>query len=165
MIHSQLTALTLITALGCGVIAGVFYAFSTFVMKALARLPAAQGAAAMQSINIAAVNPWFMTPFVGTAGASLLLLASTLFRWAEPKSAYMLTGGLLYAVGTFGVTLRFSVPLNDRLAKLDPTSSEAADFWPRYVSLWTAWNHVRAVAAWAATALLFIALSAAAVPR
>jgi uncharacterized membrane protein len=29
-----------VAALGCGVMTGVFFAFSTFVMKALARLPA-----------------------------------------------------------------------------------------------------------------------------
>ena len=42
---------TLATTLGCGLNAGVFFAFSTFVMPALKRLPAAQGIAAMQSIN------------------------------------------------------------------------------------------------------------------
>jgi len=36
-------------------------------MRALARLPAAHGIAAMQSINIAVVNPWFMTVFMGTS--------------------------------------------------------------------------------------------------
>jgi uncharacterized membrane protein len=51
IIDGLLYTLTLITALGCGLAAGVFYAFSTFVMKALARLPAAQGFAAMQSIS------------------------------------------------------------------------------------------------------------------
>ena len=33
-----LVALTLVSALGCGLIAGVFFAFSAFVMKALSRL-------------------------------------------------------------------------------------------------------------------------------
>ena len=47
-----LFALTLFAALGCGLIAGVFFAFSTFVMKALARLPSGEGMAAMQSINV-----------------------------------------------------------------------------------------------------------------
>jgi uncharacterized membrane protein len=35
-----LFALTLLGVLGCGIIAGVFFAFSAFVMKALGRLPA-----------------------------------------------------------------------------------------------------------------------------
>lgn len=50
-------AVTLIAALGCGLVAGVFFAFSSFVMPALKRLPPAQGISAMQSINRLAVAP------------------------------------------------------------------------------------------------------------
>lgn len=63
-------ALKLLPALGCGLVAGVFFAFSTFVMSALARLQPAQGIAAMQSINITAINPLFMMAIFGTAGAA-----------------------------------------------------------------------------------------------
>jgi uncharacterized membrane protein len=52
-----LTGLTMITALGCGLSAGALFAFSSFVMPALARLPASQGIAAMQTINVQAVTP------------------------------------------------------------------------------------------------------------
>jgi hypothetical protein len=52
--------LAALTALGCGLNAGVFFAFSSFVMKALARLQPAQGIVAMQSINLMAVTPAFM---------------------------------------------------------------------------------------------------------
>ena len=52
-----LAALTVVAALGCGLNAGVFFAFSSFVMKALARLQPALGIAAMQSINLVAVTP------------------------------------------------------------------------------------------------------------
>ena len=48
--------LSLFAALGCAMMSGVFFAFSTFVMKALARLPAEQGVAAMQAINVAAAT-------------------------------------------------------------------------------------------------------------
>ena len=72
---SILYAATLVTALGCGLVAGVFFAFSTFVMAALKRLPAAEGIAAMQSINILAVTPIFMTTLFGTAVACLGLAA------------------------------------------------------------------------------------------
>lgn len=44
--------MTITAALGCGLIAGVFFAFSTFVMKGLARIPTEAGVAAMQSINV-----------------------------------------------------------------------------------------------------------------
>jgi uncharacterized membrane protein len=56
-----MVVVTMVCALGCGVNAGVFFAFSSFVMHALSRLPPTQGMAAMQSINVVAVTPVFMT--------------------------------------------------------------------------------------------------------
>jgi uncharacterized membrane protein len=55
MIDHLLFALKIVSAFGCALIAGVFFAFSTFVMSALARLQPAMGIAAMQSINIKAI--------------------------------------------------------------------------------------------------------------
>jgi hypothetical protein len=43
-----------------------------------------------------------------------------------------------------------NVPLNDKLAAVDPTSANAGLTWANYLKTWTAWNHVRAVAALAA---------------
>ena len=63
MIDGFLAVLTLISAVGAGLLAGFFFAFSTCVMKALARLPPAQGIAAMQSINVTVINPVFMMAF------------------------------------------------------------------------------------------------------
>ncbi|MGD9741821.1 MAG: hypothetical protein AB7V53_04220, partial [Dongiaceae bacterium] len=57
--ETLLPVLTFLSALGAGLIAGLFFAFSSFVMAALARLPADQGVAAMQSINTAVLNPVF----------------------------------------------------------------------------------------------------------
>jgi uncharacterized membrane protein len=71
-----LFGLKLVTALGCGLVGGVFFAFSTFVMRALARLQPKEGIAAMQSINITVINPWFMTALFGTAIAGLFLSIS-----------------------------------------------------------------------------------------
>jgi uncharacterized membrane protein len=65
---------------------------------------------------------------------------------------------LLYLLGTVLVTMVFNVPRNDALAGLDPNSGEAASLWVRYVAEWTAWNHVRMVAALAATAAFILAL-------
>jgi uncharacterized membrane protein len=42
---------TLVAALGSGLMAGLFFAFSVSVMKTLARLPSGEGIAAMQCIN------------------------------------------------------------------------------------------------------------------
>ncbi|WP_382322926.1 DUF1772 domain-containing protein [Hydrogenophaga sp. UC242_50] len=140
--------LALLTALGAATVGGVFYGFSTFVMKALAQLPAAQGVAAMQRINIVVINPWFMGAFMGT----LLLSIACVVVAVMAGSAALLAGGLLYALGTFGVTMAFNVPRNNRLARLEAASSDAAAYWPTYVREWTRWNHVRTAAALVAAA-------------
>jgi uncharacterized membrane protein len=137
MIDKVLFVLTLLSALGCGLIAGVFFAFSTFVMKALSRLPAAQGIAAMQSINVAVITPSFMAVFLGTAAACLLLIGFSFSMWQRPGTAYLLAGGLLYLVGTILVTAVFNVPRNDALAVADPQNADSAALWASYVSVWT----------------------------
>lgn len=158
MTNSFLVVLTLVSALGCGLIAGVFFAFSSFVMKSLARLPAPQGIAAMQSINIVAITPWFMTALFGTAAACVIILVSALMSLHRPGSGYLVTGALLYLCGTVLVTIVFNVPRNNALAAIDPASSGAALFWARYVDGWSAWNHVRTSASLVAAASLTIAL-------
>src|SRR6201986_1954948 len=96
MMNGPLFLLTLLAALGCGVIAGVFFAFSSFVMKGLARVPSAQGIASMQSVNYAAVTPSFMTALFGTAAAFLALIVCSVLSWHQPYAGYLLAGGLLY---------------------------------------------------------------------
>jgi len=150
--------LMLVAALGCGLVAGVFFAFSTFVMPALERLQPPQGIAAMQSINITAINPLFITAIFGTAVACIILAVSSVLRWNQPGAVYLLIGSLLYLVGTVLVTIAFNVPLNDALAIADPNSTDGATLWARYLTNWTLWNHVRTVAGLAAAASLTIAL-------
>jgi uncharacterized membrane protein len=154
---NYLLTLKLVATLGCGLIAGVFFAFSTFAIDALAQQPPAQGIAAMQSINITVINPWFMTAFLGTAVICLFLVVSSLLKWHQPDTIYLFVGSLLYLVGTIGVTIAFNVPLNDALAKVDPSSSDGANFWTNYLRDWTMWNHLRTVTALAAAALFAIA--------
>ncbi len=159
MVEHMLYLLTLLSALGCGLIAGVFFAFSTFVMGALARLPPAHGVAAMQSINIVVLRPRFMAAFFGTAAACLLVALSSAWRWPDPAAILRLIGGALYLAGTIGVTIAANVPWNDALAAVEADDAESRALWKRYVSRWTAWNHVRTVAALAAAATLTIALA------
>lgn len=146
--------LTLLTALGCGLVAGVFFAFSTFVMNALARLQPKEGIAAMQSINITAINPLFMLALFGTAVACIFLAVSSVLKWHQPGAAYLLVGSLLYLIGTVLVTIAFNVPLNDALAIAKPDSTEGANLWAKYLTNWTFWNHVRTIAALAAALTL-----------
>jgi uncharacterized membrane protein len=127
-------------------------------MNALARLPPAQGIAAMQSINVAVINPLFMAAFLGTAAACALLAVSSLLRWHKPGASYLLAGSLLYLAGTFLVTIVCNVPRNDALAAVDPASADGASRWAGYIASWTAWNHVRTAAALAAAVSHTIAL-------
>jgi uncharacterized membrane protein len=158
MLDRYLFSLIFTAAIGCGLIAGVFFAFSTFVMPALARLQPTQGIAAMQSINITAINPLFMLALFGTAVICLFLGVFALLKWHQPSSIYLLVGSLLYLIGTILVTMVFNVPLNDALAAVKPDSPEGAELWTKYLANWTLWNHVRTIAALAAAGLLTIAL-------
>jgi uncharacterized membrane protein len=154
-----LLLLAFLAALGCGVAAGVFFAFSAFVMRALDRLPAPQAIAAMQAINVSAITPAFMTVLFGTALACGALIVSSLFTWDESSAAYLLAGGALYLICAIGTTAVYHVPRNEALASVDPRGVEAEDSWSRYHSGWTAWNHLRFAGALAASAALTIALS------
>jgi uncharacterized membrane protein len=151
-----LFALTFLTALGCGIVGGIFYGFSSFVMKALARIAPEQGVAAMNSINVVVINPSFMLPFMGTAVACLALAAGSFLWWQQLSGKLVLLAALLYVVGCFGLTMVVNQPLNLKLAALQP--AEALAFWPRYVQMWTMWNHVRTVAPLLSTALFIAAL-------
>lgn len=156
-----LRALTFACALGAGLIAGTFFAFSAFVMKALRQLPVAHGIAAMQSINVVVLNPWFLSVFVGTALGSLALVISDFFVASRSGHFFASIGGAFYLLGTFMVTAGLNVPLNDALAKLDPANAKASDVWNAYVLKWSAWNHVRTIAALIACALFIAAIRAA----
>ncbi|MBQ4901204.1 DUF1772 domain-containing protein [Paenibacillus sp. Marseille-P2973] len=150
--------LTYVTALGSGLIAGIFFAFSTFVMVALARLPAAQGIAAMQSINTTILQTFFSFVFMGTALTSLVLAGVSLYRFDTPGAIYLLIGSLLYFVGAFLATIVFNVPLNNALAAVNPDSAKGAEVWQHYLSRWVAWNHVRTIASLASLAAFILAL-------
>ena len=153
-----LVALTVVTALGCGLNAGVFFAFSSFVMKALARLQPAQGIAAMQSINAVAVTPAFMAALFGTAAASIALGGWALVDWDDAFGPWLLAGSACYLLGTIGPTITYHVPRNNALAALPPQRPEAAGRWARYVAEWTRWNHLRAAASLAAAVLFTLGL-------
>lgn len=149
--------LTILAALGSGLIAGVFFAFSTSVMKALGRLPSADGMAAMQWINIVIINPLFLGVFLGTAVICAGLAILSFFRW-ERGAVFLLTGAVLYLIGSGAVTMVLNVPLNNALATATPTGPQRADLWKNYLANWTFWNHVRAAASLGAAAAFTIGL-------
>ncbi|QIF01117.1 anthrone oxygenase family protein [Roseimicrobium sp. ORNL1] len=156
---SLLYTTTFIAALGSGLVAGIFFAFSTFIMKALGKLPPEKGIAAMQSINVVIINPWFIPLFIGTA---LLCVFMTVLAFVQrPPSAmtWLLAGSVLYFVGSFVFTMIFNVPRNNALDAVDAASAEGAKLWADYLVTWTFWNHVRTVASSGAMASFIAALN------
>lgn len=148
------------SAIGCGLIAGLYFAFSAFVMTALGRIDQAAGIAAMNAINVDIVRSLFMPLFFGTTLSCAVLAVFGGLRWPEPCAIAMVCGGVLYVVGMFVVTVVFNVPLNDQLAAVDPADRAAGLVWTRYLTDWTFWNHVRTLASTAATALFVAAIAA-----
>lgn len=152
------SALVVLTALGTGLVGGVFFAFSNFVMAGLARVPAPGGIAAMNAINVTVINPLFMTALFGSGLLCLVLGAYALFNWNMEGALLLLAGAVLYFVGNVVVTMVFNVPLNNALAAVDPASAEGAALWTRYLSEWVMWNTVRTVTALAAMLAFILAL-------
>lgn len=144
--------------LGSALIGGVFFAFSSFVMKALTRVPAVEGIAAMQSINVVVINPSFLSVFMGTAVLSLVMAGLALTGWDRPSAFFFLGGAICYFAGTFLVTVLGNVPLNDQLAAVSATDAAARGVWENYLGRWTMWNHVRAAAAMVAALLYSLGL-------
>ena len=158
MLERSSLILTFTGAIGAGLVGGIFFAFSTFVMAALGRLPPQQGVDAMNAINVTVINPAFMAAFMGTALICLVLAVGAAFRLGQAGSLPILVASLVYLVGCFGVTMVCNVPLNDRLAAVGP--GEAASLWALYLRDWTLWNHVRTVAPVLSAALFTLALRA-----
>jgi uncharacterized membrane protein len=151
---------TFVAALGAGIMGGLFFIFSNTVMAAFGKLPAPNGIAAMNSINLTILNGTFLSMFMGTALISAVLLVCSLVGWMPSGGALALAGSLVYLVGILGVTMVFNVPMNDALAAVQPDSAAAASLWQDYLSRWTMWNHVRTIAGIGASALFILALAA-----
>ncbi|WP_433269854.1 DUF1772 domain-containing protein [Actinosynnema sp. CS-041913] len=125
--------LTIIAALGCGLMAGVFFAFSAMVMPGLRRATPAEGIAAMRAINIAVVNPAFVGVFLGTAAVSVAAaFGGTTAGWV---------GAALYVLGGIVLTAAYHIPRNNALEQ-----QGTPEYWTRYLREWVPANHVRAIA-------------------
>ena len=148
-----------LAVLGSAIVGGIFFAFSSFVMKALERVPSSEGIAAMQSINVVVINPSFLGVFMGTALLSLGMGGLALAAWDHPSAPFLLAGAILYLVGTFLVTALGNVPLNNELAAVSASQAAAAQLWDHYLERWTMLNHVRTGAAILATLLFSMALT------
>ena len=153
-----MTAATFLAALGSGLMAGLFFAFSTSVMSALGRISPPAGISAMQSVNVTILNPVFFAVFFGTALLSVVLIVGALAGRSDMSMIALLAGSVLYLAGCMAVTMVFNVPLNNALAAVAAESAEGTAISSRYLAEWVPWNHVRTVACLASCAAFIQAL-------
>lgn len=142
---------------GAGVVTGLLFAFSNFVMSSLADLPNDKGMYAMQRINENILNPIFFVFFLGTPVLCLLIIGLAVLESATSSRSLLLVGAFGYLAGPFGITLLFNVPLNNRLAQAE--AGEADGLWPSYQQRWQRWNHIRTYIGILSIALLSFGLA------
>lgn len=157
-VKNLLFVLTLFSALGCALMAGVFFAFSTFVMKGLAQIPADESISAMNSINVRAVRSLFGAAFTITPLICVITIIFALWRWQNPASIYILVGGIIYVALSLLVTIVFNIPLNDALAAVAASDPNNVNLWRNFYDPWMFWNHVRTVGSLGAATAFIIAL-------
>jgi uncharacterized membrane protein len=145
-------------ALACALQAGIFFAFSNFVMRALAKIPAAAGIAAMQAINVTVINPFFMLLFMGAAGVSMLLLGLAIVQPIALNAHYAIAAAVCNLLGNFLVTVAGNVPLNNHLATLNPNEAGVQRSWQHFLTRWTQFNHLRTAASLLAACLFVMAI-------
>ena len=144
MMVDSLIALTLIIAsLGAGLMAGVYFAFSAFIMQSFDRLGAVQAADAMNTINKVILRSWFMPLFFGSSLLYAALAGYAVFDTGLAGRWLLFAAGTIYVVGMFFCTALFNVPLNNRLAAAEHDIK--VETWKHYFVDWTRWNHLRAV--------------------
>ena len=148
-----------VSILAYALVAGVFLAFSDFIMRSLALTGGVGGVEAMQVINREVFRWVFMALFLGMAGVSVLIAGYVWVALSGPAATLIGVAALVYLVGCFGVTVAFNVPMNEALAGMDLRSEVTQDYWVQsYVPRWTFWNSVRTGAATLSAALLLFGL-------
>lgn len=160
---SRLTvAASLVGAIGSAVTAGIYADFSARIMPSLGRMANPAGIARMQHLNRSIEQGPFMLAFCGAAvsGGYLVyrLFRGDLFRGDRSTADVLLAaGGSAYLAGLL-LTMLYNVPLNNRLAGIDPHAAGAVPLWRDYLQHWTAANTVRAVLSAGAVVLLVAGL-------
>ena len=154
MFDSMMTMSLTIAAIGAGLMAGVYFAFSGFIMRAFDQLGTAKATEAMNAINEVILHSWFMILFFGTTPLYAMLSVYAVFDTSLEGRWLLFATGLIYVSGMFLCTVFFNVPLNNRLAESSNDESTKPDIWTLYFKQWTRWNHLRSVCS-----LLVLALS------
>jgi uncharacterized membrane protein len=154
------TATLLGATVSTGLVAGLLAAFAVAVMPALRRADDRTFVDVMQKINVAIINPVFVTAFVG--GLLLTIAAAALhLQEGQRHGLPWIVAGLVLYVVMLVITNRMNIPLNDQLDAVgDPRRAvDLHTVRQRFEDPWIAWNIVRTIANVAACGCLAFALT------
>jgi uncharacterized membrane protein len=146
-------------AITLGLSAGLFYTYSASVMLGLGRSDDRTFVQAMQNINVAIVNPWFMAHFLGALVLTALAAALHIPRDGRSVLPWIVAALVLYLVAIV-VTGALNIPLNNQLeaARGVDTAEGLAAARAQFEDAWMRWNIVRTVASTAALGSIVWAL-------
>lgn len=153
-------ALLWFAIISVGIMAGVYFTFSAFVMRSLDAIEKPAGMIAMQSINRVILKSAFLPLFFASSAVCAVLAVLAILDLRATGAWPMLIGSAAYIVGMLLVTIAGNVPLNNRLEATAADGPEAEAMWRLYMQRWVAWNHVRTVACTLSLGLLVAALAA-----
>ena len=156
--HGCMAPLDIVTLIAAGatlLVAGVFFGFSSFVMRAIDSLPATESIAAMRAINRLAVTPAFMLALFGSAALSVGCAVVAVVNGSE-GFPLLISGAAAAIIGVIGTTIAANVPLNDALAESGGNDDTAT--WALFYRPWVRANTVRTLAGVVSGALLIAAV-------
>jgi len=153
MINSMIGLLLTLAAIGAGLMAGVYFAFSGFIMQSLDRLDSANAIDAMNAINEVILRSWFMPVFFGSTLLYVILAAMAVFDASLADRLMLFTAASIYVAGMFLCTVMFNVPLNNRLANAGKDGIAQQETWAHYLKYWTRFNHLRTICSLTASIL------------
>ena len=153
MLDSMIALSLYVAAIGAGLMAGVYFAFSGFIMRSFDRLGAVAATDAMNAINDVILRSGFMILFWVSTGLYAALALVALFDDTIAGRGWLLAASLLNVIGMFVCTAAFNVPLNNRLAATAADDQAKLEAWPHYLQYWTRWNHLRALCSLASCAI------------
>ena len=133
----------LFLGLWSALVAGVFKAFSEFIMSGLLRTNPAAGIESMQQINITVLRTEFVSALISISVFSTAFAGYALFTFEGASAVVIVLAAAVYLPSVFLVTVLGNVPMNKKLEKMDLHSLRAVDYWNEYGVKWTRLNHLR----------------------
>lgn len=142
-----------------GLMAGVYFAFTTAVVPGVARTDDRTYVTVTQRINETILNGWFLTAFMGSLAVPVVAAFLHLDADDRPRLPWIVAGAVLYGV-TVVITFVLNIPLNNQIAAAgDVDDRSAPAVRQAYHQRWLRYNNARTVLGLAAVITLAVALS------